>query len=243
MVKQIDAERQAFREAPGTTHPRPSSPKITIAAPSNPYFPVEEIYVPHQSSNDSRSDTFDDPDVWRPPARVEIPSQYGSRRPTRAGQLAAAAQAKRMAAYARGAGGEKAAPTVGRGNKVTPSTGSSKSGIGAGPGMGNTAGKSSSSLSGNTGARKTTNARSTPSKRESMVSSDLGLGFVIFLLLLLLFMSLQGLTMRGALATSGSMINCFFHVKVVCSNTDSVEWSVCSTTVCGTDPVAKICLV
>lgn len=164
MVKQIDAERQAFREAPGTApHPRPSSPQITVAAPSNPYFPVEEIYVPHQSSNDSRSDAFDDPDVWRPPTRVDVPSQYGSRRPTRAGQLAAAAQAKRMASYARGAGGEKAAPTVGRGNKVTPSTGASKSGIGAGG-----TGTKGSTLTGNTGPRKTTNARSTPSKgRES----------------------------------------------------------------------------
>lgn len=144
-------------------HLRPSSPKITVAAPSNPYFPVEEIYVPHQSSNDSRSDNYDDPDVWRPPSRVEIPSQYGSRRPTRAGQLAAAAQAKRMASYARGAGGEKPAPAVGRGNKVTPSTSAPKSGIGAGTGT------KGSSLTGNTGPRKNTTARSAPSKRESMV--------------------------------------------------------------------------
>lgn len=157
-------------------HPRPSSPQITVAAPSNPYFPVEEIYVPHQSSNDSRSDAFDDPDVWRPPTRVDVPSQYGSRRPTRAGQLAAAAQAKRMASYARGAGGEKAAPTVGRGNKVTPSTGASKSGIGAGG-----TGTKGSTLTGNTGPRKTTNARSTPSKgRESTVRKHSDSALVTF---------------------------------------------------------------
>ncbi|KAG0603213.1 hypothetical protein M758_10G075600 [Ceratodon purpureus] len=165
MVKQIDAERQAFREAPGT-HPRPSSPQITIAAPSNPFFPVEEGYVPHESSNDSRLDPIDDPDVWRPPsARVDIPSQYGSRRPTRAGQLAAAAAAKRMAAYARGAGGDKATSQVGRGNKMNP-TGPSSKGIGAGPGMGT--GAKGPSLAGNTVPRKPSlnMGRSTPSKRD-----------------------------------------------------------------------------
>lgn len=158
---------------PGTTaHPRPSSPQITAAA-REPFFSVEDVYVPHQSSNDSRSDAFDDPDVWRPPSRVEIPSQYGRRRPTRAGQLAAAVQAKRMASYARGAGGEKpaTAPTLGRGNKVTP--GPAKTGIGAA-----TAGKSTS-VTGNTGPRKPSNTRSVPNKRESMVSLDLGLGFSV----------------------------------------------------------------
>ena len=42
----------------------------------------------------------DDPDVWRPP-RDNVPIQFASRRPTKAGQIAAAAQARRMAAYSR----------------------------------------------------------------------------------------------------------------------------------------------
>ncbi|KAG0566220.1 hypothetical protein M758_7G043600 [Ceratodon purpureus] len=172
IVKQIDAERQAFRETPGTTRPiRPSSPQITVAAPAtNPYFPVEEIYVSQPPSNrfdNSRSDPMDDPDVWRPPSR-DIPSQYGTRRPTKAGQMAAAAQAKRMAAYARGAGDKTSTSTstaiVGRSNKVT-STGPSSKSMGPGPGM--SSGVKGSSLTGNTGPRKST-GRSTPSKRESL---------------------------------------------------------------------------
>lgn len=170
IVKQIDAERQAFRDAPGTTRPiRPSSPQISVAAPAaNPYFPVEEIYVsqpPSSKFDSSRSDPIDDPDVWRPPSR-DIPSQYGTRRPTKAGQMAAAAQAKRMAAYARGAGDRTSTSTavVGRGNKVA-TTGPSSKGIGAGPGT--ATGMKGSSLTGNTGPRKST-GRSTPSKRESL---------------------------------------------------------------------------
>lgn len=175
IVKQIDTERQAFRDAPGS-YPRPSSPKITVSAPPlrhtqerhreerEPFFPVEEIYVSHppNRSDSSRSDPNDDPDVWRPPSR-DIPSQYGTRRPTKAGQMAAAAQAKRMAAYARGAG-DRTASQVGRGNKVTPSA-SSKT-IGQGAGMG----AKGSSVSGTTVPRKSTSStgRSTPSKRESL---------------------------------------------------------------------------
>ena len=179
IVKQIDAERQAFRETPGTTRPiRPSSPQITVAAPAtNPYFPVEEIYVSQPPSNrfdNSRSDPMDDPDVWRPPSR-DIPSQYGTRRPTKAGQMAAAAQAKRMAAYARGAGDKTSTSTstaiVGRSNKVT-STGPSSKSMGPGPGM--SSGVKGSSLTGNTGPRKST-GRSTPSKRESLVRFHLAL--------------------------------------------------------------------
>ena len=177
IVKQIDAERQAFRDAPGTTRPiRPSSPQISVAAPAaNPYFPVEEIYVsqpPSSKFDSSRSDPIDDPDVWRPPSR-DIPSQYGTRRPTKAGQMAAAAQAKRMAAFARGAGDRTSTSTavVGRGNKVA-TTGPSSKGIGAGPGT--ATGVKGSSLTGNTGPRKST-GRSTPSKRESLVWLHLAL--------------------------------------------------------------------
>lgn len=169
IVKQIDAERQAFRDAPGA-QPRPASPQLPAPSQqqSQPYFPVEEIYVPHVAShnNGSRmgSEPMDDPDVWRPPAR-DAPMQYGSRRPTKAGQMAAAAQAKRMASYARGGGDKSATPQIGRSiSTKMATTGPSAKGIGASAGMGV---KGTSSVGGAV-ARKST-GRSTPNKRESLV--------------------------------------------------------------------------
>nr|XP_024396175.1 katanin p60 ATPase-containing subunit A1-like isoform X2 [Physcomitrium patens] len=172
---EIDAERQAFKDAPGS-HPRPSSPPIAVAASSirhaqeryreerDTFFPVEEIFVSHPPSrtDNSRSDPLDDPDVWRPPSRDILP-QYGTRRPTKAGQMAAASQAKRMAAYARGAG-DKASTQVGRGNKVITTASSKSFGAGAG------AVSKGSSLPGNTGPRKSTSmtGRSTSTKREAL---------------------------------------------------------------------------
>ena len=163
-MKQIDAERQAFREAPGV-QPRPPSPQI--APQPQAYFPVEEVYVPSTPAynNVMRMDSSDDPDVWRPPTR-EAPFQYGSRRPTKAGQMAAAAQAKRMAVYARGAADRGVGPQVGRGSKLATTgvlprgTGVGAAGVGAGvKGMSNVGGQP---------ARKST-GRSTPSKRDSLV--------------------------------------------------------------------------
>ncbi|MCO5591039.1 hypothetical protein L7F22_045015 [Adiantum nelumboides] len=73
-VKQLDAERQAFKDGSGAF--RPVSPHIS----SKPYMftPVDEFaHSPGIS---------DDPDVWRAPGR-DPQQQYGSRRPTKAGQM------------------------------------------------------------------------------------------------------------------------------------------------------------
>lgn len=155
IVKHIDAERQGFKEAPGAP-PRPGSPFVTPKS----YFPVDE-YSPYPPGGGG-PDMFEDPDVWRPPTR-EAPLQYGSRRPTRAGQLAAAAQAKKMAQE-----GEKVSPWV-RGkvgeSKVVKGTKSTSSS--------GTLGKASSTTgTGRTATKETarkSSGRSTPSKRESMV--------------------------------------------------------------------------
>ena len=69
-VKQLDAERQAFKDSSGAF--RPTSPQMS----SKPFMfsPVDEY--------PSVSGGSDDADVWRAPQQ-----QYGSRRPTKAGQM------------------------------------------------------------------------------------------------------------------------------------------------------------
>ncbi|KAL2631198.1 hypothetical protein R1flu_015884 [Riccia fluitans] len=151
IVKHIDAEKQGFKEAPGAT-PRPITPK--------PYLPADDYasYPPPPAASGG-PDIFEDPDVWRPPTR-DAPLQYGSRRPTRAGQLAAAAQARKMAQD-----GERARGKVGE-SRVVKGTKTSNSG---------TAGKASTAA-GRTATKEPPKAKSsgrtTPSKRESMSSED-----------------------------------------------------------------------
>ncbi|CAM6090201.1 unnamed protein product [Calypogeia fissa] len=162
IVKHIDAERQGFKEAPGAT-PRPGSPFV---APKS-YLPIDE-YSPYPVGHGGNDGFGDDPDVWRPPTR-DAPMQYGSRRPTRAGQLAAAAQARKMAQD-----GEKAAPWV-RGREV---------GLKSGAGKGSKSVSSSTVTKGSCGttqggsraapkeAARKSSGRSTPNKRESVSSED-----------------------------------------------------------------------
>lgn len=74
IIKQLDAERQAFKDASGSF--RPISPRITSKAFM--FTPVDEY--------PSSAGMSDDPDVWRVPGR-DPQQQYGSRRPTKAGQF------------------------------------------------------------------------------------------------------------------------------------------------------------
>ncbi|KAL5574636.1 hypothetical protein UlMin_016335 [Ulmus minor] len=71
VVKQLDAERRAFKEIP--TGRRAASPPINTKS-SFVFQPLDEYPT-------SSGAPMDDPDVWRPPSRDS------SRRPTRAGQL------------------------------------------------------------------------------------------------------------------------------------------------------------
>ncbi|XP_054783049.1 katanin p60 ATPase-containing subunit A1 [Prosopis cineraria] len=72
VVKQLDAERRAFKETP--TGRRPPSPPISTKS-SFVFQPLDEYPT-------SSSGPMDDPDVWRPPSRDNT-----SRRPTRSGQV------------------------------------------------------------------------------------------------------------------------------------------------------------
>ncbi|KAL3689086.1 hypothetical protein R1sor_015395 [Riccia sorocarpa] len=155
IVKHIDAERQGFKEAPGAI-PRPITPKTYL--PPDDYSHSHSPYPPAHAAGEP--DSFEDPDVWRPPTR-EAPLQYGSRRPTRAGQLAAAAAARKMAQD-----GEKARGKVGD-SKVVRGTKTSIVGKGStttGTVAGRTATKEPSKVK--------SSGRTTPSKRESMSSED-----------------------------------------------------------------------
>lgn len=71
VVKQLDAERRAFKEAP--TGRRAASPPINTKS-SFVFQPLDEYPT-------SSGGPMDDPDVWRPPTR-----DVTSRRPSRAGQ-------------------------------------------------------------------------------------------------------------------------------------------------------------
>ncbi|KAH7433831.1 hypothetical protein KP509_07G088300 [Ceratopteris richardii] len=77
ITKQLDAERQTFKDGLGAF--RPVSPRIS--SKSSMFTPVDEF-------SDS-SGVHDDPDVWRAPGR-DPQQQFGSRRPTKAGQINAA---------------------------------------------------------------------------------------------------------------------------------------------------------
>eukprot|EP00252_Welwitschia_mirabilis_P004615 TRINITY_DN14922_c0_g1_i1.p1 TRINITY_DN14922_c0_g1~~TRINITY_DN14922_c0_g1_i1.p1 ORF type:complete len:528 (+),score=134.56 TRINITY_DN14922_c0_g1_i1:269-1852(+) len=140
IVKQLNAERQGFSEAPGTI--RSTSPGV----PSKSFMfqPVEE-YSCFSSSN------TDDPDVWRPPSR-EAHQQYGSRRPTKAGQIASQ---RKDASWSRGSskGDNKYSGPPGRNSK------------GAVSGRAGAGGRSSNNT---TQGRKSTGSRTTPNKRDSM---------------------------------------------------------------------------
>lgn len=72
VVKQLDAERRAFKETP--TGRRAPSPPISTKS-SFVFQPLDEYPT-------SSSAPMDDPDVWRPPSR-----DNSSRRPTRPGQV------------------------------------------------------------------------------------------------------------------------------------------------------------
>ncbi|GFZ04117.1 P-loop containing nucleoside triphosphate hydrolases superfamily protein [Actinidia rufa] len=72
VVKQLDAERRAFKEIP--VGRRPPSPPISSKS-SFVFQPLDEYPT-------SSGGLMDDPDVWRPPSR-----DNASRRPTRAGQV------------------------------------------------------------------------------------------------------------------------------------------------------------
>ncbi|XP_010537950.1 PREDICTED: katanin p60 ATPase-containing subunit A1 [Tarenaya hassleriana] len=71
VVKQLDAERRAFKEAP--TGRRAASPPIN---PKSSF-----VFQPLDEYPTSSGGAMDDPDVWRPPTR-----DVTSRRPARAGQ-------------------------------------------------------------------------------------------------------------------------------------------------------------
>lgn len=72
VVKQLDAERKAFKETPMGR--RAASPPIH-AKSSFVFQPLDEYPT-------SSAPPMDDPDVWRPPSR-----DSSSRRPARAGQV------------------------------------------------------------------------------------------------------------------------------------------------------------
>ncbi|XP_057726644.1 katanin p60 ATPase-containing subunit A1 [Arachis stenosperma] len=76
VVKQLDAERRAFKETPvGNGRRRPASPPISTK--SNFVFqPLDEYPT---SSSSGPGGPLDDPDVWRPPSRDDSRSGSGRR--------------------------------------------------------------------------------------------------------------------------------------------------------------------
>jgi len=89
VVKQLDAERRAFKEAP-TGRSRAASPPINSTKSSFVFQPLDEY--PTSSSGAP----MDDPDVWRPPTR-----DVSTRRPARPGMR----KSPQDGAWARGGGG------------------------------------------------------------------------------------------------------------------------------------------
>lgn len=124
VVKQLDAERRAFKEA--SAGRRPSSPPIN-AKSSFVFQPLDEYPT-------SSGAPIDDPDVWRPPSR-----DTSSRRPGRAGQVGMR-KSPQDGTWARGATNKTA--TTGRGGKA------------AGPSRGNTGVRSSTTGKKSTGSAK-----------------------------------------------------------------------------------------
>lgn len=102
VVKQLDAEKRSFKEAP--VGRRPNSPPIS-AKSSFVFQPLDEYPT-------SSGAPMDDPDVWRPPSRDT------SRRPTRAGQVGTR-KSPQDGTWARGS---TRAGTTGRGAKAGASS-------------------------------------------------------------------------------------------------------------------------
>lgn len=104
VVKQLDAERRAFKEAPAAR--RVASPPIH-AKSSFVFQPLDEYPT-------SSAAPIDDPDVWRPPSRDTT-----TRRPTRASQVGMR-KSPQDGAWARGASTRTG--TTGRGAKTAASS-------------------------------------------------------------------------------------------------------------------------
>ncbi|GAV60977.1 AAA domain-containing protein/Vps4_C domain-containing protein [Cephalotus follicularis] len=102
VVKQLDAERRAFKDIPSGR--RPASPPIN-AKPSFVFQPLDEYPT-------SSGSPMDDPDVWRPPSR-----DTSSRRPARAGQVGMR-KSPQDGTWARGAPTATRTNTTGRGAKA-----------------------------------------------------------------------------------------------------------------------------
>ncbi|EEF44701.1 katanin p60 ATPase-containing subunit A1 [Ricinus communis] len=114
VVKQLDAERRAFKETP--TGRRAASPPIN-AKSSFVFQPLDEYPT-------SSGAPMDDPDVWRPPSR-----DTSSRRPSaRAGQVGMRKSPQEGSWGSRGGGGATRAGTTGR----VPKTGGGSSRVNSG---------------------------------------------------------------------------------------------------------------
>ncbi|CAN6442109.1 unnamed protein product [Victoria cruziana] len=144
IVKQLDAERRAFKEAPGMG--RASSPPIQTKS--------SYIFQPADEYPNFSSAPPDDPDVWRPPSRDTQPN----RRSARSGQIGAARKSSQDPTWARssrsasGGRGAKsgAAATSGRSGSGVRSSSTSSQGVK----KGNASSKSNSSKSEPQGIRR-----------------------------------------------------------------------------------------
>ncbi|KAK7261876.1 hypothetical protein RIF29_28199 [Crotalaria pallida] len=144
VVKQLDAERRAFKETPtgnGNSR-RAASPPISVSGKSNFVFQPLDEYPTSSSSSAGGGGGFgnpmDDPDVWRPPSR-----DTSSRRPQIARNV------KKDGAWARGAtnrasgtGGVGGGANANRGARARVNTGTRGSNAATKKG-GNVSGKSS----------------------------------------------------------------------------------------------------
>uniref|UniRef100_A0A7N0TRV6 Katanin p60 ATPase-containing subunit A1 n=3 Tax=Kalanchoe fedtschenkoi TaxID=63787 RepID=A0A7N0TRV6_KALFE len=126
VVKQLDAERRAFKDIPGSK--RPPSPPIQTKG-SFVFQPLDEYPT-------SSAPPLDDPDVWKPPIR----DTGANRRPTRASQLGMR-KSTQDGNWARGA--TNALP-AGRGAKAGGSTKSTSSARSSTAGKKSGSGKSKS---------------------------------------------------------------------------------------------------
>ncbi|TKY64520.1 Katanin p60 ATPase-containing subunit A1 [Spatholobus suberectus] len=104
VVKQLDAERRAFKDNP--IGRRPASPPISAKSSSSSSF----VFQPLDEYPTSSSGPVDDPDVWRPPSRDTT-----SRRPARSGPVGAR-KSSQDGAWARGSTARTGA--AGRGAKA-----------------------------------------------------------------------------------------------------------------------------
>eukprot|EP00249_Psilotum_nudum_P009211 c21782_g1_i1 orf=669-2309(+) len=160
-IKQLEAERQAFKEALFSF--RSVSP--LVASKSFLFTPVDE-YPPGCAS------TSDDTDMWRPPSR-DAQQRYGSRRPTKAGQMATS-QTRRTAQDV----DQKVPPWVRNSSKseVKGSTmgigrGAKNNAVGTYARVGSGGGRAGGN-SGQAGKKATGSGKSTPSKKDSLNGAD-----------------------------------------------------------------------